>query len=402
MASIKDNYKAPTTMLECISSAYMAIFGEPIMENLLLDEQSGKSALLESQREIEELTRKAVYKTIVKNIIGREPENWDDPRIQEMYHRIHDDHMQPVSQFLRQVQASPVGQQISLPAFDEHTFTNRRGNELTLMQSMLNNIRQTFFNFNGANTDYMPGVTRIAILRPGLGGCGFGSPETEPGEVKILKAFVRYACEVCPDPQAADAEFDIDLNGMTLRDIRDRFGNTINGDIQAARDAVRNYTPASAQGHYRIVHIPDFNTASAYRRYLPVSPWCITTSQMMWDSYTLEGQNTVYFCLKDGFENIEPEPGENCPLDDYGTSMIAVIVDPDGDMCTATPRWNDANGSSDYLMTEMNVMDLIGRPFHEAFPPVETEEPEYVRQARQGMGGMPPMGGLPGMDRFRR
>lgn len=382
MSSTKDTkYIVPEPMVECVREAYSAIFGEPMME----------SVLLESQREIEEMTREAVYKTIVTNIFGREPSNWDDPRVHEMYQRVHDDHMQPVSQFLHQVQASPVGQRITLPEFDENSFTNRRGNELTLMQSILNNIRQTFFNFDGANRDYMPGVTRIALLRPGLGGCGFGSPEQEPGEVKLLKMFVRYACEVCPDPQAEGAEFDINLNGMTLRDIRGGFGNAIARDIQARRDAVRSYSSTATAGNYRIVHIPDFQTASEYSRYFPVSPWCITTSQMMWDSYTLEGKNTVYFCLRDGFENVPAEPGDNCPLDDYGTSMIAVIVDTDGDLCTATPRWNDANGSSDYLMTEENVVDLIGKPFYDAFPPVETEDPEYVQQARRGMG-MPPMG----------
>jgi hypothetical protein len=377
-------YIVPENMARCISEAYSHIFGSPISE----------SVLLESQREIEAMTRDAVYKTIVYNMMGGRQVDWNSPRIQEMYRRIHDDHMKPVSQFLRDFQASPAGQHVDLPEFNEQSFTNRRGNELTLMQSILNNIRQTFFNFDGANRDYMPGVTRIALLRPGLGGCGFGSPEQDAGEVKLLKGFVKYACEVCPDPQAEGAEFDIDLNGMTLRDIRGGFGNALDRDLQDRREAVRSHAPAGHTGNYRIEHIPDFRTASRYARYFTVSPWCICTSQMMWDSYTLEGKNTVYFCLRDGFENVPAEPGENCPLDEYGISMIAVIVDPDGDLCTATPRWNDANGSSDYLMTEEDVVDIIGEPFYETFPPVETEDPEYVRQARRGMG-MPPRDGRP-------
>lgn len=378
----------PEHMARCIAEAHMAIFGSPI----------NKSVLMESQREIDEMTREAVYRTIVTNMLGGRQVDWENPRIREMYRRVHDDHMKPVSAFLREFQASPAGQHITIPDFDERSFTNRRGHELTLMQSILNNIRQTFFNFDGANRDYMPGVTRIALLRPGLGGCGFGSPEQDPGEVKLLKGFVKYACEVCPDPQAQGAEFNIDLNGMTLRDIRGGFGNALRQDTEDRRNAVRGYASTKEPGSYRIVHIPDFQTASGYSRYFPVSPWCITTSQMMWDSYTLEGKNTVYFCLRDGFENVPAEPGENCPLDDYGTSMLAVIVDSDGDLCTATPRWNDANGSSDYLMKEEDVVDLVGRPFYDAFPPVQTEDPEYVQQARRGMPspnmGMPPRGGF--------
>ena len=383
---IADNQKyiVPEHMVRCITEAHKLIFGTPLDE----------SVLMESQREIEAMTREAVYRTIVTNMLGGGQVDWNSPRIQELYRRIHDDHMKPVSQFLREFQSSPAGQNVSLPDFDEQSFTNRRGNELTLMQSILNNIRQTFFNFDGANRDYMPGVTRIALLRPGLGGCGFGSPEQEAGEVKLLKAFVKYACEVCPDPQAEGADFDIDLNGMTLRDIRGGFGNALNRDLEDRRNAVRGHTSATPGGNYRIVHIPDFQTATRYRQYFTVSPWCICTSQMMWDSYTLEGKNTVYFCLKAGFEDIPAEPGDNCPLDEYGKSMLAVIVDSEGDLCTATPRWNDANGSSDYMLTEEDVVDIVGRPFYETFPPVETEDPEYVQQARRGMG-MPPRNGQP-------
>lgn len=392
MADTEDTkYIVPDSMAKCIFEAHSTIFGSQMDESILME---NGNVLMESQREIEEMTRDTVYKTIVSNILGGGNIDWNSPQVQEMYRRIHDDHMKPVSQFLHEFQASPAGQNLNLPEFSEQSFTNRRGHELTLMQSILNNIRQTFFNFEGANRDYMPGVTRIALLRPGLGGCGFGSPEQEPSEIKLLKGFVKYACEVCPDPQAEGAEFDINLNGMTLRDIRGGFGNALNQDIQDRRSAVRGYNSTAEAGNYRIVHIPDFRTAAQYSQYFPVSPWCITTSEMMWDSYTLEGKNTVYFCLRDGFEDVPAEPGENCPLDDYGTSMVAVIVDGEGDLCTATPRWNDANGSSDYLLKEEDVVDLIGRPFYDTFPPVQTEDPEYVRQARQGMR-MPPRGGQP-------
>ena len=373
-------YIVPEHMAACLKDAYLELFGKPIQESLLMEA---------SQREIDAKTREAVYKTMVINIMGHIPDNWNDPHVQRLYQQIRADHARPVSEFLDRLHNE---RGIELPDYDANSFTNRRGHELTLMESTKNNIRQTFFNFDGANTTYMPGVTRIAILRTGFGGCSFGSPEQDPGDIKVLKAFIKYVCEVCPDPDAEDAQFDLDLNGMTLRDIRGGFGNTLNADIEARKDAVRNYTPqGEARGNYRIVHIPDFQAASRYRRYFTVSPWCICTSQMMWDSYKLEGNNTVYFCLRDGFENVPAEPGPDAPLDEYGTSMIAVIVEPDGDLCTATPRWNDANGSSDYLLTEENVMDITGRRFEEAFPPVEHEQPDYIRNMPAMRGGMPPM-----------
>lgn len=364
----------PETMLESVRTAYGAVFGE---------------TLVESQRQIDHMTRDNVYKAIVSNMTGRWQTDWDDPRLHEMYERVRNDHTKPVTQFVNEMRNSPAGQQIELPELEDGQFTNRNGHELTLMESIRNDLVMNFLHFQGAVTDYLPGVARIALLLPGLGGCGFGSPMAEPSQIKMLKAFVRYASEVCPNPGEEGAEFDADFNGMTLRDISQRYGNAIQDDIRQGRDALRNKAAEGGRGSYRIVHIPDFETARQYARYCP---WCICHTRRMWDAYSLEGQNTVYFCLRDGFEN-EPEvAGEDAPLDSYGTSMICVIVDFEGDMCTATPRWNDAQGSSDYLLTAPDVVDIIGRPFYDTFPPVEHEEPEYVRRARQmGGPGMPPM-----------
>ena len=46
----------------------------------------------------------------------------------------------------------------------------------------------------------------------------------------------------------------------------------------------------------------------------------------MYDSYTCNGINQIYFCLRNGFENVKPIVGKGCPLDEYGLSMISVIV----------------------------------------------------------------------------
>ena len=370
--------KVPSIMLEAVRSGCHAIF---------------EGAILENQRQIDHMTRDNVYKAIVSNMTGRWQTDWNNPRLHEMYERVRNDHTKPVSQFVDEMRNSPAGQHFEVPELEDGQFTNRNGHELTLMESIRNDLIMNFFHFRDAVTDYLPGVARIALLLPGLGGCGFGSPWAEPSQIKMLKSFVRYASEVCPNPGEEGAEFDADFNGMTLRDIMQRYGNAIDEDIRRTRDTLRTHVPNGSRGNYRIVHIPDFETARNYAQYCP---WCICHTRRMWDAYSLEGQNTVYFCLRDGFET-EPEvAGEDAPLDSYGTSMVCVIVDFEGDMCTATPRWNDANGSSDYLLTPSDVVDIIGKPFHDTFPPVEHEDPEYVRHAR-GMGGpgMPPPGMMP-------
>ena len=49
---------------------------------------------------------------------------------------------------------------------------------------------------------------------------------------------------------------------------------------------------------YEIVHIKNFEEAKPYHAY---TSWCITSSEQMWDSYSANGLNNVYFILKKGF-----------------------------------------------------------------------------------------------------
>ena len=76
-----------------------------------------------------------------------------------------------------------------------------------------------------------------------------------------------------------------------------------------------------------------------------------------------------YFCLKDGFENVPEKIGENCPLDEYGLSMIAVCVDENGECKTITCRWNHDNGGNDNVMSTDELSRLLGVNFYEVFKP---------------------------------
>ena len=69
---------------------------------------------------------------------------------------------------------------------------------------------------------------------------------------------------------------------------------------------------------------------------------CYLTSQATWNTYTNNNKNNVYVCLRNGYEHIHPYAGENAPFDDYGLSMIFVIVDGKGRLTTSNVRWNHA------------------------------------------------------------
>ena len=89
----------------------------------------------------------------------------------------------------------------------------------------------------------------------------------------------------------------------------------------------------------------------------------------MFNSYTNDGIGQFYFCLRHGFENEEAVKGENCPLDNYGLSMIAVSVDENGRLNTCTCRWNHDNGGNDSIMDPKQISEVIGMNFYQTFKP---------------------------------
>ena len=95
----------------------------------------------------------------------------------------------------------------------------------------------------------------------------------------------------------------------------------------------------------------------------------MTHSKEAFDNYTSNGICVFYFCLKDGFESIPEKIGENCPLDEYGLSMIAVCVYENGECKTVTCRWNHDNGGNDNVMSTDELLRLLGVNFYEVFKP---------------------------------
>ena len=95
----------------------------------------------------------------------------------------------------------------------------------------------------------------------------------------------------------------------------------------------------------------------------------------MYNSYTKDGIGLFYFCLKDGFENVQKVEGEGCPLDEYGKSMIAISVNDDGSLNTATCRWNHDNGGNDNIFKDAKeVSQFFGVNFFDTFKPRSVDE----------------------------
>lgn len=200
---------------------------------------------------------------------------------------------------------------------------------------------------------FILGVTRMSI----------NNEIVDTESINSITNIIKFIC----DSKYYD-EFDKNLNGMKLSKLEETFSDEINSMLAASKDELssRDY---SGNKSYDIVKIDSFNESKQYSKY---TDWCITTLHSNWSLCTNNESNQFYFCLKHGFENVPREVGGNCPLDEYGLSMLAVCVSPNGELVSCTSRWNHnvpkgVNG--DNVMNVGQISDVIGENFYDVFKP---------------------------------
>lgn len=169
-------------------------------------------------------------------------------------------------------------------------------------------------------------------------------------------------------PKAKELGLDQNANGMSLQDFFNQFKGNVSQSETDDREASAQYGENNDGNNngYKIVPIPTYDDANEYSRY---TDWCVTQGDEYFLRYTNNGSGIFYFLLKEGFENVPREQGPNCPLDEYGLSMIAVSFRNDGSVNTITCRWNHDKGGNDYVMTPEQLSKLIGTDIYSIFNP---------------------------------
>lgn len=164
-------------------------------------------------------------------------------------------------------------------------------------------------------------------------------------------------------------EYDRNLNGLSAQELINRFKQVRLDNYNAERAEIDSMN-FSGGSNYTIVPINSFEEAKKYYEYTnPDSRWCLTYMENMFDTYTRDGVNQIYFCLQNGFENVPRQVGDKAPLDEYGLSMLSIIVDENGELAYCTTRWNHKNGGSDNAMSAKEVSQVVGVNFYNTFKP---------------------------------
>ena len=224
---------------------------------------------------------------------------------------------------------------------------------------------------------YVPGLARISFKELGLNMTSLVSENNYPQEIGTLKNIVRFI-ECTPE---LNEKFDEDLNGLSYFDLYDEINPMRKSSNRINQEKLSSLKLQNK--NYRVIPINSQEEASRYSGY---TSWCITTMMDQWESYTRFGRR-FYFLLKDGFENVSrpADPAAvGAPFDEYGLSMISVLVDMEGEPAHITTRYNhDFNGEDNPdLCTAEQVQNITGINFYRELKP-------YTREELHSMGIIP-------------
>ena len=207
-------------------------------------------------------------------------------------------------------------------------------------------------NVRMSNCKYFLGVTRMIMERQ----------LTNGENIMKLNDILKYI----NNNESLNTSFDRNLNGLSFSKLLKQTSEGMEQEYKLERERLDSTDFGERNTSYRIVKINSFKEASEYGKY---TPWCVTHKIKAFNDYTNNGICVFYFCLKNGFENVKEKIGENCPLDEYGLSMIAVCVDENGKCKTVTCRWNHDKGGNDNIMSTEELSRLLGVNFYEVFKP---------------------------------
>ena len=202
------------------------------------------------------------------------------------------------------------------------------------------------------NCKYFLGVTRM-IMEKQL---------TNGESIMKLNSILKYI----NNDESLNTSFDRNLNGLTFEKLSEQMSEGMEQAYKSERERFSSTDFGERNNSYSIVKINTFKEASEYGKY---TSWCVAHDDEAFNNHTNNGICIFYFCLKDGFESIPEKIGENCPLDEYGLSMLAVCVDENGECKTITCRWNHNNGGNDNVMSTEELSRLLGVNFYEVFKP---------------------------------
>lgn len=248
----------------------------------------------------------------------------------------------------------------------------------------LNLYSQFSVGFNSGPEKYLPGISRIACGE--LGFYSFNYDQMKGGEISKLAKYMNLLC-YCKDIMFGNNfDFDEDLNGLSYRELEHILRDGYNKFKNEENSKLANFVKNNDTHTYKILVIDDTPSTAGFtpvgngrtvlKQLSKYVDWCICNDDSEYAQYTGNG-GKFYVCLRDDFKEVKkPLNKHDDLLDDYGLSMIMVLVGVDGYPDLITTRWNHNNGGENNkdLWKASQLQSVLNVDYFSVFSPRTIEE----------------------------
>ena len=248
---------------------------------------------------------------------------------------------------------------------------------------VLNLKGQVGISHGNGPEQYIVGIARV--LCQDLGFYSFGANINGGGIIGFSK--LMKLIDKMPEFMLDGEVLDKNLNGLTYEELMEKFAprmEVYRNEVKERLGQGRNVEDK----HYKIIAINDTVNNQGMvepddygKRVLDMldnyTDWCICGQFGLWEyAQYLSNGGKLYILMQDGFRDIPKERGENCPLDEYGLSLIALIVGTDGLPDNVTTRWNHEFGGENHnnMWNAEQIQELTGINYLATFKPRSAQQ----------------------------
>ena len=268
---------------------------------------------------------------------------------------------------------------------------NKTGCDKFIDYLRINLYQQFGIGRNSNLTFFIPGIARIAC--EDLGFYSFSPIEMKGGCVIKFGRLLKLIDRKKGFAESTGIIFNEDFNGMSYSDIMTIFEPKIkeyitnsnkeldsedNQPIQTTDYTIYPIPDMLVDGYGGKVLCPNHEGRQLLKYFGRFTDWCVCNNAQAEEEYAqyLSNGGKMYICAKNGFENIHRPDTTETPLDEYGLSLICVIVGQDGLPDNVTTRYNHDFGGENHseLWDALHLQKILNIKYKEVFKPREEGE----------------------------
>lgn len=273
---------------------------------------------------------------------------------------------------------------------------NQTGCDKFIDYLRINLYQQFGIGRNSNLTYFIPGIARIACND--LGFYSFSPYEMKGGCIIRLSRLLKLIDRKEGFINSVDVIFNEDFNGLSYDELITIFEPKIQEYIKDMNDKLKLDDNKSIHtSEYTIYPIPDMivdgyggkilrptrEGRQLLNNFGRFTDWCVCNNAQADEEFSqyLSNGGKMYICAKHGFEKITRPETTETPLDEYGLSLICVIVGHDGMPDNVTTRYNHDFGGENHseLWEAIHLQKILKVNYMDVFKPRDKEELQSMR-----------------------